>query len=104
MTNPTTIKIDEQEYVRKDAVDVKPTEKQIFILQRGWIVIGNGRKEGNEFWINNCSVIRSWGTSKGLGEIALNGPTNNTRLDPCGAFQVHELAIVGRMNVDESKW
>lgn len=104
MSKPETIRIDEVEYVRADSVDAKPTKKQIVILQRGWVVIGNVSKEGTDFTISNCSVIRSWGTSKGLGEIALNGPTSNTKLDPCGAIQVHELAVVGRMNVEESKW
>lgn len=104
MSKPETIKIDEVEYVRADSAKVAPSTKQIVILQRGWIVVGDVRKEANEFHIQNCSVIRAWGTTKGLGEIALNGPTSSTKLDPCGTMQVHELAVVGRMNVDASKW
>ena len=104
MGKPNTIKIDDQEYVRADAVNIMPTKKQIFILQRGWIVVGDGAREGEDFLISNAAVIRVWGTSKGLGEIAEHGPTTNTKLDPCPPMMVHHLAIVARMNVNESKW
>lgn len=41
MANPESITIDSTRYVRADSVDVTPTEKQIVVLQRGWIVIGD---------------------------------------------------------------
>ncbi|MCK5373764.1 MAG: hypothetical protein KAJ40_00620 [Alphaproteobacteria bacterium] len=80
------------------------SKKQILILQRGWIVVGDVRKEGNYFISENTSVIRSWGTKKGIGEIALNGPTSTTKLDPCGVLKAHELATVGIIDCEESKW
>lgn len=60
--------------------------------------------EKEELTINNCSVIRVWGTSKGLGEIAHNGPTDKTRLDSCPPVIVHPLTVVMRMNVNQEKW
>jgi hypothetical protein len=104
MEQPKTLKIDEVEYVRSDSVDVIPTTKQIVVLQRGWIVIGDVEKSETEVKINNCSVIRVWGTSKGLGEIASNGPTSNTKLDSCPPIIVHPLSVVLYMNVNEGKW
>ncbi len=101
---PKTVIIDEIEYVSADSVDVKPTKKQIVVLQRGWIVIGDVEKTDTEIKINNCSVIRVWGTSKGLGEIAKNGATDNTKLDPCPSIVVHPLSVVLYMNVNEGKW
>jgi hypothetical protein len=104
MSKPSTIKIDEVEYIRADSASVVPTKKQIVVLQRGWIVIGDVHKTDTEVNINNCSVIRVWGTSKGLGEIAENGPTDKTKLDPCPPVTVHPLSVVLSMNVNESKW
>ena len=104
MSKPQKITIDEVEYVRADSVDVKPTKKQIVVLQRGWIVIGDVSKTETEITINNCSVIRVWGTTKGLGEIAQNGPTSNTKLDPCPPVSMHPLTVVMYMNVNEDKW
>lgn len=104
MSKPSTIRIDEIEYVRADSVTVRPTKKQIVVLQRGWVVVGDVEKTETEVKINNCSVIRIWGTSKGLGEIASNGPTSSTKLDPCPDLIVHPLSVVLYMNVTESKW
>jgi len=101
---PNTLKIDEVEYVRADSVKVAPTTKQIVVLQRGWIIVGDVEKNETEVCINNCSVIRIWGTSKGLGEIAENGPTSKTKLDLCPNVIVHPLSVVLYMNVNESKW
>jgi hypothetical protein len=100
--------IDGVEYVRKSDVKSGPTKeskKQIVILQRGWVVVGDMVKsKGPEQELRNASVIRTWGTKKGLGEIALNGPTTTTVLDACGTVRFHEMAVVCRMDVEESKW
>jgi len=101
---PETMMIDEVKYIRADQADVKPTTKQIVVLQRGWIVIGNVSKTDIEVTIKNCSVIRVWGTSSGLGEIAENGPTNKTKLDKCPDIIVHPLSVVLYMNVNTEKW
>lgn len=77
---------------------------RIVILQRGWVVVGRVYLEGAEYRITEASVIRNWGTDKGLGQIALNGPTPNTKLDACGEVRTHVLAVVAQMNCTETKW
>lgn len=77
---------------------------RIVILQRGWVVVGRVHAEGAETRIESASVVRRWGTTAGLGEIALNGPTKKTVLDPCGTVRVHELAIVAQMDCNEGAW
>ncbi|MCP3873370.1 MAG: hypothetical protein GY699_09485 [Desulfobacteraceae bacterium] len=89
---------------KKENLQLENQGKKILILQRGWIVVGDVKKEGNYFYSENTNVIRSWGTTKGIGEIALNGPTSNTKLDPCGDLSVHELAVVGIINCVSEKW
>jgi hypothetical protein len=73
--------------------------RQIVVLQRGWIVVGDVTQSGNTIIINNASVIRRWGTTNGLGQLALGGATKDTILDPCGTVKAHELAIVMTIDV-----
>lgn len=78
--------------------------KQIVIAQRGWVFVGDVEKSGDDVTINNAQCIRRWGTTKGLGEIAKNGPTSNTVLDDMGTVRLHSLAIVASLDCEASKW
>lgn len=78
-------------------------EKCIVVLQRGWVAIGTFYQCGDQCRLEDASVIRQWGTTKGLGEL-INGPTSKTVLDPCGTLKFHELTIVTRMEVNAEKW
>ncbi len=84
--------------------NVKPSKKQIIILNRGWVVVGEYSEKGDECTLMDASVIRVWGTTKGLGELAENGPLSSTKLDPCPNVHFHKMTMVARMDVNESKW
>jgi len=99
-----TIEVNGVSYTKADLIETKPTKKQILVLQRGWVVVGDVSQEASTVSVSNCSVIRIWGTSNGLGELAENGPLSETVLDKCPPVQVHELSIVMRMNVNEANW
>jgi len=106
-----TININNEVYVLESDVkkelakkNVKPTKKQIVILNRGWVVMGNYSEKGDECTLTDASVIRVWGTTKGLGELAENGVQPNTKLDPCPDVHFHKMVVVARMNVNEDKW
>ena len=105
--NVNEVKINGIDYVRKDSIS-KETVKgdiKIVILQRGWIIVGRFERNGSDCKVSNASVIRNWGTSKGLGEIALGGPTNNTKLDKCyGLVQFDYLTVVALIDCKEEKW
>jgi hypothetical protein len=78
---------------------------QICILQRGWVFVGNMTKVGNDCYLDNASVIRTWGTTKGLGEIAENGPIEDkTTLDPCPQVKFHYATLVAAIKCREGKW
>lgn len=77
--------------------------RQIVILQRGWIVVGDVEQVGTKVTITDASVIRRWGTTNGLGQLALAGPTKETILDACGTVRAHELAVVATMDVVVNK-
>lgn len=78
--------------------------KQICILQRGWVFVGDLTKSGPDFVLKNGSVIRAWGTSKGLGELAENGPLSSTKLDPVPETKFHELTVVALIKCNTGKW
>ena len=78
---------------------------KIVCLQRGWVMVGYLEKTGSECKLKNASVIRNWGTTKGLGEIAMSGPTINTKLDKCGGIvEFDYLTVVATISCEESKW
>jgi len=94
-------------YVEKKAIkksSMVSTKKQIVILNRGWVVVGDYSEKGDDCSLENASVIRRWGTEKGLGELAMNGVLVDTILDPCPTVRFSKMTMVARMDVNESKW
>jgi hypothetical protein len=83
----------------------KDGEIKIAILQRGWVMIGRFERKGDDCFLHDASVIRNWGTTKGLGEIAKNGPTSSTKLDKCyGAVEFDNLTKVATIEVNQDIW
>ena len=79
-------------------------ETRIVVLQRGWVVVGHYEEVGDEVVVTNSSVIRRWGTTKGLGEL-VNGPIKNkTVLDAAGVVRAHKLAVVMTVKCNEEAW
>jgi len=101
---PEVIKIDEVEYVRKDSVLVTSGVVRIVILQRGFVMVGYYSKDGSDCCLESANIIRVWGTTRGLGEIALDGPTSKTVLDKCPTVHFHELTVIATINCVEAKW
>jgi hypothetical protein len=61
-------------------------DKRIVVVASGWVFMGEWHPSvaGRPAFLTDATNIRQWGTKAGLGEIALNGPTSETILDPCG--------------------
>jgi hypothetical protein len=104
MTVPTTLKIDNVEYVRADSVKPATGDIKIVILPRGWNMIGRFSQDGSKCKLENASVIRRWGTTKGLGELAEKGKLKDTILDPCGTVEFHELTVIATIQCREDVW
>lgn len=105
MARSKTITVDGIEYVPKDSLaEPKNSNIKIVILQRGWVMIGRWSENGDMCSLDNAYVIRSWGTSKGLGELALEGKQSNTKLDKAGHVDFHKLTVVATMNAREDLW
>ena len=102
------VKINGVDYIRKDLVGKQEEIKgdiKIVILQRGWVMVGKFEKNGDDCKLHNASVIRVFGTTKGLGEIAKGGPTSTTKLDKCfGVVEFDKLTIIATIACSEDKW
>lgn len=77
---------------------------KIVILDRGHVLVGNVTVDGDWIETTNASVIRRWGTTRGLGEIATGGPTKETKLDPIGTVRSPIRALIGLVDCEADKW
>lgn len=78
--------------------------KKIVVIDRAYNMVGDVEIDDDFYLIFNGSTIRRWGTSKGLGELAMNGPLPETVLDPVPLVKVHKDKVIFTMNCEESKW
>lgn len=68
-------------------MDKEKNEKYIIAIDNGFVFIGELREEeNNSFTILDCYNIREYGTANGLGELALKGKQENTKLDYFGVL------------------
>ena len=100
------ITINNEVYVKKSEAtgEYQASPVQIVVLNRGWIVVGNVEEKDGKTYIRKPSIIRNWGTKKGLGELAMSGKLPNTILDECLDITVDTANVIFVMNCDQSKW
>jgi len=104
MANCKEIVIDGVKYT-PDPKTINTSPVRIVVLQRGWVVVGRYERDGDNCKLYNAQVIRNWGTTKGLGEIAGEGPKKDTKLDPTnGLVEFHRLTEVMSIMCAEEKW
>ncbi len=100
------LEVNGEVYVLKSAQAPEPknSDIKIVVLQRGWVMIGRYSVENDICTLENAYVIRTWGTTKGLGELALDGKKPNTKLDKAGHVEFHILTVVATINCDDKLW
>jgi len=99
----TKIMINGIKYISEEENNNLPIK--IVILQRGWVVIGRYSEEENDMCVlTDAYVIRRWGTSDGLGQLALNGKQSETKLEKTGIIKFHKLTSVGFIDADFNIW
>lgn len=58
----------------------------IYVMERGFVLVGRVHEQSNCGLfrkLHDCAVIRRWGTTQGLGELAMKGPIpDKTILEP----------------------
>lgn len=80
------------------------TQWQIIIADRGWVYAGRVARDNDQVVMTDCQNIRRWGTTGGLGELALLGPRDETQLDAYGTVRIHVLAVLGAVECDDAVW
>ena len=103
MSEPNSIKINEVEYVRKDAQDGTKGDIKIAVLDRGFVYVGRVSFEGEFIILKDALNVRKWGTTRGLGEL-VNGPLSGTVLDKVGTVTATKKALMHLIDVEQKKW
>jgi hypothetical protein len=107
MAKSDKIVVDGVTYVPEGSVvsdEPRNSNIKIVVLQRGWVVIGRWTQDGDNCALDNAYVIRKWGTTKGLGELALEGKKSGTTLDRTGRVEFNILTVVAVINAKEELW
>ena len=78
---------------------------KILVLDRGWVLVGNCFDSKDEILLKDGSTILRWGTTEGLGEIAKNGPLENTKLNKFNEdVLINKKYIMMTIECDQTKW
>lgn len=108
MSVPSTINIDGTEYVRADSVTEAPGPKPktlIVVIEGRWNIVGQVTEaEDGSLVITKAYVIRYWGTTEGLGELAAGGPTLKTKLDAAGTVRVPIQSVILTLDTKAELW
>lgn len=67
---------------------------RIVVLTNGFVYCGDASLSGDLLKITNAKNIRVWGTTNGLGELSVSGPTKSTKLDPIGDVEAPLAAVI----------
>jgi hypothetical protein len=77
---------------------------KIVVLQRGWVAVGRYVQTGEYVTLTNAAIIRRWGTTEGLPELAFKGPLPDTKLDESPEIRFHILTEIFSIKCKDEKW
>ncbi len=80
----------------------------IYVMQRGFVLVGRMAEEQFDsltISLNDVAIIANWGTTQGLGELAVKGPLAQTRLHPePDGTEISRMAIYRKIPCDQKAW
>ena len=77
---------------------------QIAVLTNGFIFVGLIAHADGYVEIRNAKNIRRWGTTKGLGQLAIQGPQKDTILDEIGTVRAPFHSLIFLLDCQEKAW
>ena len=78
--------------------------RKIVILPSGWVFVGNWQEHGSRVILTEAFCIRKWGTTNGIGELAIKGPLKDTILDPAGTVSFQLGSEVATLECQTNNW
>lgn len=82
--------------------------RYIFVCDRGFVLVGDASAHPTDWQrviVNHCATVRQWGTTRGLGQLALEGPQPETILDYEGdGVDVLRATILRAIPCNETAW
>lgn len=85
-------------------VTVKEHGVCIVVLDRGFVYHGRTSTDSEWCTIQDARNIRIWGTDKGLGQLAIEGPRLNTKLDVVGTIKAPLRAVISIIDCPSRGW
>lgn len=76
----------------------------IAVCDRGFVYVGQCEVDGSWCIITGARNIRAWGTERGLGQLAQEGPQENTRIDDVGTVRIPIRGLMHLIDTEEGKW
>ena len=77
---------------------------QIAVLDRGFVYVGEVTAAGDFLMIEKARNVRRWGTKRGLGELAADGPRRDTVLDPAGTVRAPLRSVIHLIECVPASW
>lgn len=80
-------------------------ERQIIVIKLGWVLVGRVVAQSDTtLTVTHAHVVRVWGTTKGLGQLAEKGPLKPTILEPTGHVVIQLDAVLFRIDCEDEPW
>ena len=76
----------------------------IVVADRGFVYIGEVDHNGEWCVISGARNIRYWGTDRGLGQLALEGPNEKTKLDAVGTVRIPNHSVMHIIDTESENW
>lgn len=77
----------------------------LIVADRGHVWYSPAVTTDGEFaTAKDARIVRRWGTSEGVNELANKGPLSETRLDAPATVKVAARAIIAIIPTEASKW
>ena len=80
------------------------SNRKIAVLERGFVYVGTASVADGFVTIEGASNVRRWGTKRGLGQLAAEGPQPNTVLDPAGRVVAPITSLICLIDCNDSVW
>lgn len=84
--------------------DLEDKGYRIVVVDRGFVFVGFVREAHNCIHVLNARNIRKWGTTQGLAQLAKDGPTKETILDPEMDIEIPHRAVIFTIKTIMKLW